>query len=43
MAWKVLKYIGIGLLVAFCLFSMLDSVNWPYMILALVVGALSEH
>jgi hypothetical protein len=43
MLWKVLKCIGIGLLVGFCLFSMLDPVNWPYMILALVVGVLSDH
>lgn len=43
MAWKVLKYVGIGLLVAFCLFCMLDPVNWPYMILALVIGAVSDH
>jgi sorbitol-specific phosphotransferase system component IIBC len=40
MSWKVLKYVGIGLLVAFCLFSMLDPVNWPYIILALVIGTL---
>lgn len=40
---EVLKYIGIGLLAAFCLFSMLDPVNWPYMILALVIGGISDH
>ena len=43
MLWKALKYAGIGLLVAFCLFSMLDPVNWPYMILALVIGAVSDR
>ena len=43
MLWKVLKYAGIGLLVVFCIFCMLDPVNWPYMILALVIGALGDH
>ena len=43
MLWKVLKYVGIALLVGFCIFCMLDPVNWPYMLLALVVGAVSDR
>lgn len=43
MAWKVLKYVGIALLIGFCIFCMLDPVNWPYMLLALVTGALGDH
>lgn len=34
---KILKYIGISLLVAFCLFSMLDPVNWLYVLLGLIL------
>ena len=34
---KVLKYIGIGLLIAFCLFSMLDPANCLYVLLGLVL------
>lgn len=36
-ARKALKYVGISLLVAFCLFSMLDPANWLYILLSLVL------